>query len=194
MVSVSAWAADLSQPTVTDVEAAALLVWGSLLHLLPGKMSPLAEVTAEFSPIEIHHKKKIISTELFCERQKAASLKDLFMFPMRSKCRPGAVAGERLCTSLLPLCSLSQVTWQNFPTSSCNTHGKLKAHGRYKGFLWYFAEKLKAAPSSSPFRLSKSTLLGLPLGVGITLGVKCVPGLKSSSCTVCDRAWLWCCC
>lgn len=58
MVSVSAWAADLSQPTVTDVEAAALLVWGSLLHLLPGKMSPLAEVTAEFSPIEIHHKKK----------------------------------------------------------------------------------------------------------------------------------------
>lgn len=102
-------------------------------RLLPRKTAASSEVTAELCQGEIHQKEKlsyqITSPRLFCERQKAASLKYLLTFPLRSMCCPAAGDGERLRASHLPTCSLLWVTWQTFPTSSYNSHKKLKAHG-----------------------------------------------------------------
>lgn len=127
-------------------------------------MPPLAEVTAELNPPQKKLSYPTKSRKLFCERQKAVSLKDLF--PMRFKCRPEAVAAEGLCASHLPVCSLFQGTWQNFPAGSHNSHKKLEAHGSYKSFLWFCTGKLKAVLSMSPCSLSKSTLLVTATGGG----------------------------
>lgn len=162
--------ADLYQPIGTDIETAAQLALRSHLPSPPQedvtRVRGDCRIQSTWNPLQKKLFYQIKSRKLFCERQKVASLKDLFMFPMRSKCRSEAVAGGRLCASHLPVCSLFQVTWQNFPTSSYNSLKKLKTRGSYKGFLWYFTEKFKAVLFVSPFSLSKSTLLVTVTGGG----------------------------
>lgn len=127
--------------------------------LLPRKMSPLSEVTAEFSQREIHQKKSF-STKSWAENYFVKGKK----LHLRKICLPfswdlnvvqklwmekGSVHPIWLSA---PFSRISPLV----PTTATRSWRLLVAH---ESFLWYFTAKSEAGLSISPFNLAGSTLL-----------------------------------